>query len=80
VAIVGGGLLAITILAGAALAGPFVASASAALKAPESAFAAALTFVVTASGVSFLGIASAFWGLLLGIALLVAERAVRPTR
>ncbi|MEM7189465.1 MAG: benzoate/H(+) symporter BenE family transporter [Pseudomonadota bacterium] len=70
----------ITILAGAALAAPFVASASAALKAPDTAFAAALTFVVTASGVSFLGVASAFWGLALGITLLGVERLIRPTR
>ena len=67
----------ITIVAGAALTGPFVASVTGALKQPDSAFAAALTFVVTASGVSFLGVASAFWGLLLGIVLLAAEKAVR---
>ena len=63
-----------TIVAGAALSGPFVASISQALKDPDTVFPAAMTFVVTASGVSFLGIASAFWGLVLGITLLAAQK------
>ena len=67
----------ITIVAGAALSGPFVNSIGQALKDPDAAFPAAMTFVVTASGASFLGIASAFWGLVLGIAVLAGQRLVR---
>ena len=42
---------------------------------------ALLTFLVTASGASFLGIGSAFWGLVVGIvawAVLVRRRRVVP--
>lgn len=36
--------------------------------------AAMLTFLLTASGVSFFGIASAFWGLVLGLVVLLLQR------
>ncbi len=39
--------------------------------------AAMLTFLLTASGVSFFGIASAFWGLLLGVVVLLLQQGRR---
>ena len=36
--------------------------------------AAMLTFLLTASGVSFFGIASAFWGLVLGLLVLLLQK------
>ena len=53
-------------VAGLALIGAFCGSAFAALKEPDTREAAAITFIVTASGVSFAGISGAFWGLLAG--------------
>ncbi|MDU8928691.1 benzoate/H(+) symporter BenE family transporter [Alisedimentitalea sp. MJ-SS2] len=53
-------------LAGVALFGVFVGSASAAMADPSGREAAALTFVITASGVSFLGLGGAVWGLIAG--------------
>ncbi|MBB4063360.1 benzoate/H(+) symporter BenE family transporter [Gellertiella hungarica] len=53
-------------VAGLALVGAFSGSAFAALKEPETREAAAVTFIVTASGVTFAGISGAFWGLLAG--------------
>lgn len=53
-------------VAGLALIGAFSGSAVAALKEPDSREAAAITFLVTASGVTFLGISGAFWGLIAG--------------
>jgi benzoate membrane transport protein len=55
---------------GLALIGAFSASAMAAFKEPESREAAAVTFIVTASGISFGGISGAFWGLLAGGAVM----------
>lgn len=53
-------------VAGLALIGAFSGSATAAFQAPATSEAAAVTFLVTASGVSFGGISGAFWGLLAG--------------
>jgi benzoate membrane transport protein len=53
-------------VAGLALIGAFSGSATAAFQAPATREAAAVTFLVTASGVSFGGISGAFWGLLAG--------------
>jgi benzoate membrane transport protein len=61
-------------VAGLALIGAFGASAASSLHAPESREAAVVTFIVTASGVGFLGIPGAFWGLVAGIALHLANR------
>lgn len=58
-------------VAGLALVGAFSGSAMAAFTEPESREAAAITFLVTASGVSFGGISGAFWGLLAGGLMLV---------
>jgi benzoate membrane transport protein len=67
---------------GLALIAAFSASAMAAFKEPETREAAAVTFLVTASGISFGGISGAFWGLLAGgvvmaLAALVRRRQVR---
>lgn len=65
-------------VAGLALVGAFSGSAFAALKEPESREAAAITFIVTASGVTFGGISGAFWGLLAGgLAMGLARAAKR---
>ncbi|MGJ8529483.1 benzoate/H(+) symporter BenE family transporter [Maritalea sp.] len=61
-------------VAGLALIGAFAAAAFGALKAEADRHAAAVTFLITASGVSFFGISGAFWGLLTGIAILGASK------
>lgn len=53
-------------VAGLALIGAFSGSAVAAFREPETREAAAVTFLITASGVSFAGISGAFWGLVAG--------------
>ena len=53
-------------VAGLALIGAFSGAAFAAFKEVETREAAAITFIVTASGVSFGGVSGAFWGLLAG--------------
>jgi benzoate membrane transport protein len=53
-------------VAGLALVGAFSGSAVAAFKEPETREAAAITFLITASGLSFGGVSGAFWGLLAG--------------
>lgn len=55
---------------GLALITAFSGSAMAAFKEPETREAAAVTFLVTASGISFVGISGAFWGLLAGGAVM----------
>jgi benzoate membrane transport protein len=60
-------------VAGLALLGAFSASAMAAFKEQATREAAAVTFVVTASGLSFAGISGAFWGLLAGGAVMVLQ-------
>lgn len=68
--------LVITI-AGLALIGPLVGALGAALTVEADRFAAVLTLAVTASGLSLLGIGSAFWGLLAGLAALGLDRGWR---
>lgn len=57
-------------VAGLALIGAFSGSAMAAFREQESREAAAVTFIVTASGISFGGVSGAFWGLLAGGAVM----------
>jgi benzoate membrane transport protein len=57
----------IAALAGLALLGTIGQSLHSATEKPQYRDAAMITFLVTASGFSFAGIASAFWGLLLGV-------------
>jgi len=64
-------------VAGLALIGAFAGSAMAAFKEQDSREAAAVTFLVTASGVSFAGISGAFWGLLAGGLMLALARFTR---
>ncbi|NLS04446.1 benzoate/H(+) symporter BenE family transporter [Rhizobium sp. P32RR-XVIII] len=67
-------------VAGLALVGAFSGSAMAAFQAPESREAAAITFLVTASGVSFGGISGAFWGLVAGGLMLALSRVVQAAK
>jgi len=66
-------------VAGLALLGSFGAALMGAVQAPEGREAAVITFVVTASGLTFLGISGAFWGLLAGGAMLGLGRWRRGT-
>jgi len=61
-------------VAGLALLGALGSSLLGAVSAPEDREAAIVTFVVTASGLSFLGISGAFWGLVAGGAVLALTR------
>ncbi|KQS99126.1 MULTISPECIES: benzoate/H(+) symporter BenE family transporter [unclassified Rhizobium] len=64
-------------VAGLALVGAFAGSAMAAFKDQDNREAAAITFLVTASGISFAGISGAFWGLLAGGLMLALARFTR---
>lgn len=59
----------IATIAGLALLTPLMGAASAAFSPAEGRFAAATTFVITASGVAAFGIGAAFWGLMAGLVL-----------
>lgn len=58
----------VAILAGLALMGSINANIVLAVEDKENREAALLTFIATASGMSFLGLASAFWGIVFGMA------------
>jgi benzoate membrane transport protein len=57
----------VTALVGLALLAPLMGAVSGAFTAPDHRFAALVTLVVTASGLSVFGIGAAFWGLLAGL-------------
>lgn len=61
-------------VAGLALLGAFGGAVVGAVSDPEGREAAIITFVVTASGLSFYGISGAFWGLLAGGGILALDR------
>jgi benzoate membrane transport protein len=61
-------------VAGLALLGALASAIASAVAEPDRREAAAVTFVVTAAGVGFAGIGSAFWGLLAGGAMLLLHR------
>lgn len=61
-------------VAGLALIAAFSGSAVAAFREPEAREAAAVTFLITASGVSFAGISGAFWGLVAGGLMMGLQR------
>ena len=61
-------------VAGLALLGAFASSLVAALTDPDSREAAAITFLVSASGLTIHGIGGAFWGLIAGGAVLALTR------
>lgn len=67
----------IAILAGLALLGAIAANLAGALGEADQREAAVITFVATASGMSWLGLGSAFWGVVIG---LVAHFLLRPKR
>ncbi|HVK91332.1 MAG TPA: benzoate/H(+) symporter BenE family transporter [Mycoplana sp.] len=67
-------------VAGLALVSALAASAMNAFKEPETREAAALTFLTTASGVSFGGISGAFWGLVAGGLMMGLNRLLAPRR
>ncbi|WP_419905945.1 benzoate/H(+) symporter BenE family transporter [Kiloniella sp.] len=58
-------------VAGLALIGAFSNSAVSAFRDQEKREASAVTFLVTASGVTFFGVSGAFWGLLAGGIILI---------
>ena len=66
-------------VAGLALIGAFSGSAVAAFKEVDSREAAAVTFLITASGVSFAGISGAFWGLIAGGLIMGLARFARKS-
>ncbi|MGN4999515.1 benzoate/H(+) symporter BenE family transporter [Aeromonas sp. 61P] len=59
----------VTCIAGLALLGTIGSSLHSALQQDEAREAALLTFIITASGISLLGIAAACWGLLIGLVI-----------
>lgn len=61
-------------VAGLALLGAFGSSIVGAVKEPQDREAAVITFLVTASGLSFFGISGAFWGLVAGGAIYALSR------
>ncbi|MNH13579.1 Inner membrane protein YdcO [compost metagenome] len=64
----------VTCVAGLALLGTIGSSLHGALQQDEEREAALLTFIITASGISLLGVGSACWGLLVGIGLHLVNR------
>jgi len=64
-------------VAGTALLGSMASAMGAALSADQDRFAAAGTLAVTASGVTLMGVGSAFWGLAFGVVVLGIDRYVR---
>ncbi|MBP1845358.1 benzoate membrane transport protein [Rhizobium petrolearium] len=60
-------------VAGLGLVNAFSSAAFAAYREPETREAAAITFLVTASGTSFAGISGAFWGLVAGGAMMALK-------
>jgi benzoate membrane transport protein len=67
----------VTAIAGLALFAPLMAGLAGMVREPREIEAALVTFLVTASGVSFHGIGAAFWGLALGLALWGLKRFTR---
>lgn len=67
----------IVTVAGLALLGPLMNALGAALTPEPTRFAAVLTITATASGLSLFGIGSAFWGLVLGLAVVGLDALMR---
>ena len=63
-------------VAGLALVGAFARATQMAFKVEESREAAAVTFLMTASGATIFGISGAFWGLIVGAAILYGKQAL----
>jgi benzoate membrane transport protein len=65
--------MAIKAVAGLALMTSFAGALATSLQKPDERVAVIATFVVSASGISFLGVGASFWGLLVGGVLLFSE-------
>ncbi len=70
----------INAVAGLALLATFGAAITSAVSDVDMREPAVITFIVTASGLSFFGVGSAFWGLLAGLAMLAVLRAWRKKK
>ncbi|PWV99976.1 benzoate membrane transport protein [Hoeflea marina] len=57
----------IAVIAGLALVSPLIGALTSAFEVPTTRFAAAATFIVTASGIAAFGVGAAFWGLAAGL-------------
>ncbi|NLC00945.1 MAG: benzoate/H(+) symporter BenE family transporter [Pseudomonas formosensis] len=68
----------IAALAGLALLAAIAGALAGAMAVPDDREAALITFLVTASGMSFLGLSAAFWGLIFGLAAHLLLRLRRP--
>lgn len=66
-------------VAGLAVLGALISSITSALDAPQHRVAAIATFLVTASGLTFLGVGAAFWGLLVGAVIMLWLGRRRPS-
>jgi len=66
----------ITTIAGLALFSPLMGSAIVMLKEPRDVESAMITFLVTASGITFEGVGAAFWGLVAGLLLFLVRHLV----
>jgi benzoate membrane transport protein len=64
-------------VAGTALLGSMVSAMGSALAADQDRLAAGATLAATASGVTLMGVGSAFWGLCLGLIVLTLDRVLR---
>jgi benzoate membrane transport protein len=69
----------VTSLAGLALFGTLISSLASSLESPDTREAAMVTFVVTASGMSFFNLGSALWGLLFGVLFSIATNRQKTT-
>ncbi|OIQ81151.1 inner membrane protein YdcO [mine drainage metagenome] len=67
-------------IAGLALLGTIASSLHGALAEPAERDAALITFLLTASGLSVLGLGSAFWGLLAGLAVSLLQHKDQPAK
>jgi benzoate membrane transport protein len=66
----------VTTIAGLALFSPLMSGVTAMVKDHKDIEAAMVTFLVTASGVTIMGVGAAFWGLLAGLLVWAAKRAL----
>jgi benzoate membrane transport protein len=65
-------------VAGLALLSSLAAALSGALAMEETRLPAILTFATTASGITMVGLGAPFWGLVVGIGMIVVLRLGRP--
>lgn len=67
----------VAVIAGLALIVPLIGALASAFEVPATRFAAAATFLVTASGIAAFGIGAAFWGLMAGLVIHLMEPLTR---